>query len=313
MDPIINININFIITYMITKGIVNSGNDCYLIASLQLLCRIYPIVNLFTNLQPKYKELKNTITMMLDGHTINKSQTQYIRSLFGFNDGLQHDSFDFLTLVLDKINNNKIGTDIKKKLYPVTQRQDLITNIYKHKYYSSNITHYNIIELQINDNNLVHKTGQDVTLSDMLLEQDSYYICRNIDTVKLHVINYKSKNATNAYEVTDYYPTKNVIIRLQLFSENNKKIFHNIKLYDSYNEKHHYHINFNGIIYKLVSIISHIGSSINSGHYVCYTFDICKNDGLSYWYNYDDAHVSKNKNLSVIGEPYILLYVRATH
>lgn len=60
--------------------------------------------------------------------------------------------------------------------------------------------------------------------------------------------------------------------------------------------------------YKLVGMVSHLGTSMSSGHY---TFSQCKRDGR--WTTYDDSVVTRDlEDLEVrhAKRAYILMYVK---
>ncbi|ARF10845.1 ubiquitin carboxyl-terminal hydrolase [Hokovirus HKV1] len=75
---------------------------------------------------------------------------------------------------------------------------------------------------------------------------------------------------------------------------------------------HHCNVNYlnnnRGLKYNLCSIVKHVGSNLQSGHYVCY----CKNTVNSMWYKYNDEYVSYIEPEQIIEETkqdsYILFY-----
>ncbi|ARF10239.1 ubiquitin carboxyl-terminal hydrolase [Hokovirus HKV1] len=273
---------------MATQGLINNNNDCFINSSLQLLCRIGDFYKLTKHNNNKEILLTNKIIYKLFNNKSLNHNVNKLKTIMKFNNE-QHDPFDFLIKILDLVNDTEIiGTYIKKKFYSIVPKEKLINNIKKHKYYSSNQTHYNIIEVFIEKND-------DRELQDIILCQSAKYILKNINNIKLRDIEYNNKHTNKAYEVIDYYFNKYVIIRLQLFTFDSKKKKHSIILATDNN------IVFNDKNYTLKSIISHIGSSINHGHYICYNYD----NGI--WYCYNDDQIYRSNDIQ--GDPYILLYV----
>lgn len=273
---------------MLSNGLDNKNNDCYINSCIQLLCRIKNIQQLINNNNNESIILLKEIIMKLLNKENLSDQVQKLKSIMKFNNQ-QHDAFDFLINILDIINDQKnFGTHIKKKFYKVVPKKKLIRNIYKHKYFSDNITFYNIIEVYIENNDQRY-------ILDILMQQSAKYILQNIDTIQLQIIDYEHKKYKNAYEIIDYYPNKYMFIRLQLFNHLGEKKTHNIKL--SKNNE----LIINNNKYILISFICHIGSNINHGHYVCYNYD------NNNWYLYNDNYISQTNDYQ--GEPYILLYV----
>jgi ubiquitin C-terminal hydrolase len=289
-------------------GIQNTGNNCYIISALQLLCAMEPLKELvfkkfkYNTDSPLFGFL-GIIKLHLLGDNIKAGYyINHYKKLLGFGNG-QDDSAVFLNNFLELINNKDIWTtEVKKKLYKFGSIADLHQDIKTHKYVASNLTNYNLIELQFDvkqdSNKFVH---------ELLMKQSARniyeYTKQNIhnNTTDLPpVIEY---NNNKVYEIIDYYCKDYIMVRIQAFDQNHNKKFHNILLCMS-----NYCIVLSKIKYKLIAVIVHIGSTIHSGHYVCYIND------NNIWYRCDDNSVQRvndaflNPNRYINELPYVLLY-----
>jgi len=230
--------------------------------------------------------------------------SRYKRILgFGTN---QDDTVIFLNLILDLLSYKDIWTtEVKKKLYAYNDKatiSNLCKDIKNHKYVASNVTEYNVIELQFDS-----KTDDNKFINELLSNQSArrtYEIIKNTnngDNMLLPpIIEYENKKV---YEIVDYHYRDYIIIRIQVFDYEYKKKFHKILLCMD-----DYCITFSKTKYRLVAIISHIGSTINSGHYIC---NVNINDN---WFRCDDSNV-QHVNDSFLNPlkyskelPYVLLY-----
>jgi len=303
----------------IPRGIVNTGNNCYIIAALQLIYQIEDIRELV------YKEAKvndkypvtgflHLLHYLLKKKMYNNQTINYYKKLFGFNNG-QNDAVDFLNIFLEGLElgqksqiliqkekkSQSWSCNIKKKIYKYGSSNELFRDIKNHKYLVSNTTPYNIIELQFNKNN------DSALITDILKNQTARFIYENLKnniTTNLQIIIY---NDEKAYEIVDYYPNKYLFIRIQTFNANNTKKFHKIMLYDN-NDKTSWIIHLGRNSYKLIGIICHIGSTINSGHYISYI------NVKNQWYKCDDSNIHEHNDSFLNVEnyryelPYVALY-----
>lgn len=287
-------------------GICNVGNNCYIIACIQLLCMIDDIRYLVSQKLPE--NTNNPIIYFLNllhAHTLNLPYNpqliNHYKKLLGFNND-QNDVTEFLNIFLEKIKTQDICMiNIKKKFYKCVPLKELVSNIKNHKYLSSNITGYNVIELQFDYDKDKYKY-----ISHVLLYQSARSIYKRLKTNKnpdLQAIEYEKDRA---YEVIDYSFNKYLIIRIQAFNSDHTKKFHKLLLCDE-NYKT-YDIMFGKYTFKLLAVICHIGKSLHSGHYICYV-NLYNN-----WYKCDDNNTYKTNSYFLSPEnyvnelPYVVLY-----
>lgn len=301
----------------IPRGIVNTGNNCYIIAALQLIYQIKDIRELV------YEEAKVNEKYPVTGflhllHYLFKKKSyscgiiNYYKKLLGFNNG-QNDTVDFLNIFLEgleirtqtKTHKEKKppvwSCDVKKKIYKYGSTNELFQDIKNHKYLVSNTTSYNVVELQFN------KGDDNKLITDILKNQTARLIYENIKNniePNLQIISY---NEEKAYEIVDYYPNEYLFIRIQSFNVNHTKKFHKIRLYENIKNKS-WIIHFGKNSYKLIGVICHIGSTINSGHYISYV------NVKGQWYECNDSNIRKHDDsfLNIQNYrhelPYVALY-----
>lgn len=300
--------------YTKPSGIHNIGNNCYIISAIQLVSMIAPIKKIITkDPKPTNNTLQNQqvaglfeiLRLHLNTNEFNRLATQISRykRVLGFNSG-QDDTVIFLNLILDLLSHKDIwATEVKKKLYKYNDNaaiEQLSRDIKNHKYVASNVTEYNIIELQFDS-----KKDDNKFINELLNNQSArhtYEIIKNTNgnTPLPPIIEYDNKKV---YEIVDYYYRDYIIVRIQAFDHNYNKKFHKILLC-----MNDYCITLSKTRYRLTAVISHIGSTINSGHYVCYV-NIDNN-----WYRCDDGNV-QHVNDSFLNPlryskelPYVILY-----
>ena len=76
------------------------------------------------------------------------------------------------------------------------------------------------------------------------------------------------------------------------------------------NMSQYINLNNGNIIYKLIGVITHLGESGQSGHFIAHCLSPIDNN----WYTYNDDLVSLIKDIKIevidIGKPYLLFYQR---
>jgi len=299
----------------IPRPIINTGNNCYIIATLQLVYQIKDIRELVhkeAKVNEKYPVtgFLHLLHYLFKRKGYNSGTINYYKKLMGFNNG-QNDAVDFLNIFLEGLeiqtDKQKVkrpqswSCDVKKKIYKYGTSTELFQDIKNHKYLVSNVTPYNVVELQFN------KSDDCKIITDILKNQTARLIYENLKnniTPNLQIVDY---NDAKAYEIIDYYPSKYLFVRIQSFNPNNTKKFHKIILCEG-NKKESHSIHFGKNFYKLIGVICHIGSTINSGHYISYV------NVKGQWYKCNDSNINKhNGNFLNVQNyrrelPYVALY-----
>lgn len=340
-----NVNFNFIM-----KNLTNAGkNSCYYNSIIQCLIHLPAFYELLTkyivavttpaqsisaysiisDLFGKIKSGKQPIYILPELKKINKSQfTQLI-------DNGTEDAFEFYRLLIDSFDvelctaANASCTEFKSIFYG---------NYKHHRISTISITYFNdlYILLDVNCVGFGVKSIDGNQITNGVVVNNDAQGCDIISTegaytqVKYNLIQFNDAPSVNGFLKTHFTeetlesnerrqwfiktPPKILVIQLKIYDATHNKNMMKIKLDEQINVKE-YMVDdkTKDVMYNLVGISVHSGSTINGGHYVSY----CKNASDNTWYYFNDipgdnnaTKVEKNINEEIQGQPYVLFYER---
>ena len=115
------------------------------------------------------------------------------------------------------------------------------------------------------------------------------------------------RNNSDSYMKTNLYTGPEILI---LILNRGKGIEFNVKIYftEELNLSKYIENKESGYMYKLIGVITHLGESSMSGHFIAY----CKDPLNGKWYKYNDAIVDEvndfKKEVIDFAMPYLLFY-----
>ena len=193
------------------------------------------------------------------------------------------------------------------------QMQGNYNHVYVHNFQIINFIIFPLEEIrkakyQNNFNNFFMGNSNEVYLSDCF---DYYQKVELMDGENQMYCNYCNSNSPSYYSTTLYSSPQIFILILNRGRGN----IYNVKLNFSeiINIGNYVKMKMNtNLIYHLYAIVTHIGPSSMSGHFIAF----CKSPIDGKWYKFNDAIVDYvgdfNNNVSNFGTPYILFYERQT-
>ena len=193
------------------------------------------------------------------------------------------------------------------------QMQGNYNHVYVHNFQIINFIIFPLEEIrkakyQNNFNNFFTGNSNEVYLSDCF---DYYQKVELMDGENQMYCNYCNSNSPSYYSTTLYSSPQIFILILNRGRGN----IYNVKLNFSeiINIGNYVKMKVNtNLIYHLYAIVTHIGPSSMSGHFIAF----CKSPIDGKWYKFNDAIVDYvgdfNNNVSNFGTPYILFYERQT-
>ena len=193
------------------------------------------------------------------------------------------------------------------------QMQGNYNHVYVHNFQIINFIIFPLEEIrkakyQNNFNNFFMGNSNEVYLSDCF---DYYQKVELMDGENQMYCNYCNSNSPSYYSTTLYSSPQIFILILNRGRGN----IYNVKLNFSeiINIGNYVKMKVNtNLIYHLYAIVTHIGPSSMSGHFIAF----CKSPIDGKWYKFNDAIVDYvgdfNNNVSNFGTPYILFYERQT-
>lgn len=279
---------------------INANNVCFLHSVLQMLRNIPEIHAILEQFAARNK-LANLLYLELARiGGVTDSTREIVISCTDFGSplkyGQQQDASVMLSWIIEKILTNTLNPpDIFKiglNVITFNPETDFVyTNIQdKTNYFEL------LLNFEIGKNN--YKSLSDIInyrLSPQLAEGYKYYD---------KLVTAYTQNLTIIYPETKY-----IIIRLNIF--NMDRTLKKIKIDLTISEIDNF-ICISGIVFELISIVTHIGSSIDGGHYINYSRQNT-GDGKVQWIEYNDidpnhkfkGDILTNDNMS--GNPYIIL------
>lgn len=275
------------------KGLVNSRNDCFLNATLQVLLSIKPFVDHYYAYKGQ-KLFSLALKEFITSYHTNKYANPDIlivqlKSRMHFMDGNEQDAHEFLVSLLDQLYKEQGGTD------SVITKQDELeeiqhTNFIAHTFYgmqrniikctkcskqNEGYQETSILSCELEAN--VEKTLTEYTKSEKIS-----YDCPVCGSVK----------GIKRFDIVNH--SRIMIIHLKRFNYNGRKNYTKIDVCESFE--------FFGSHYKLLGAIVHIGDC-DSGHYYSEAIRNGK------WIRFDDMdtrEIEENKN--DLRDAYILFY-----
>jgi ubiquitin C-terminal hydrolase len=193
------------------------------------------------------------------------------------------------------------------------QMKGYYNHVYVHNFQIINFIIFPLEEIrkakyQNNFNNFFTGNSNEVYLSDCF---DYYQKVELTDGENQMYCNYCNSNSPSYYSTTLYSSPQIFILILNRGRGN----IYNVKLNFSeiINIGNYVKMKMNtNLIYHLYAIVTHIGPSSMSGHFIAF----CKSPIDGKWYKFNDAIVDYvgdfNNNVSNFGTPYILFYERQT-
>lgn len=310
-------------------GLINIGNTCFANAVLQCLFNI----DIFVSQIKKHSNTKISNDLL---NIYNNNSYENIIVFFNFlknklNLGEQHDSHEFLSLLLNSIHNEN------KSFKQFSIRQNLIKSNNKND--EKNL--FNFLKSLINHHHKEHISFITTLFENYIITINTCKSCNHSSFIYVYdnivqlylkpqsvnftdILNYNfnttellsnnkyscsnCKSFTNCDRNTKFFNIGEILcFHLCLFT-NNKKININLEFPENLNMNNY--IFNNSIIkqnnlYSLSGIVFHSGS-LNGGHYIA---------GIKHnneWYICDDSNVYKiNKNNLNFNNAYLLFYIRS--
>jgi len=305
-------------TPVISKGLNNQTNACFMNSALQMLYSIDEYRNLILKSRNNNNKNDKNVIMSIKKifNLINNSKNTFIerenlqepyvilyKSVFNEDLYLQQDSQEFLSAILDKSNNyfsnlNKLYQyNFISKTYCSKNNQNILK---EDVHNNSSIISLDIIRLVNNKKELINNT-----LTELLKSYQKTELLSNEEKLNRCLNNLKSYKKIN---INIPKENKYLFIQLKRFIVTNinyEEETINGAYVDDYIKIEHV-ININGNRYFLLGAILR-GGTFTSGHYIYTTF---KNGRIYKTYNDNEVINNKIGNYTLENNSYILLYAR---
>ena len=307
-------------------GLINNGSTCYMNSILQIVGRIPCLAKFVPELPTKKEENCQTndlitiqylkeILQALQSDRKEFNPINFCRSFKWLNGrsvrlGMQQDAHEFLLLLLNKIF--RCSKDILEPINLKTTDHKICSNAHL----NSKEKIEQIISLEVQDlENIFQSLDKFVELQEMVLENK--YFCRHCQQLQ----------PSTKTEIISELPDT-LMIQLKRFRYNSRvgqsekictrfNFSENLDMHPWCSEQLRKQQKNNEYYqYSLIGCVTHIGSTVNSGHYISY---IKHKTNDKQWFCVNDKHVSECTFENVIqqsiggehnGSAYILVYQR---
>jgi len=309
--------------FQIKCGFQNSGSSCYLNTVLQCLLYTTPFYNFLVS-RKHLKQCHNpgfcylcyfsTIALRVTNNTLIFPKL-FIANIRGINKTFraheEQDAHEFLLCFLDKLDQNyspsltnkttDIDTIIKSIFQGTTTSHILCTNCKK---ISTSEEPFFALSLDINRVKRLEDAINFYFSTQKLFDEQNLYFCDRCE-----------KKVKAKKKLCLHKPPNILTIHLKRFSsngvfgnfcKNSDHIVYNefLDMTNFFSKKSSFKKGNNN--YQLYGVIAHLGSFLNTGHYVCYV-----KGPSGQWFFIDDDKVSKTAFNNFSREPaYILFYKR---
>ena len=194
----------------------------------------------------------------------------------------------------------------KYKIEIMNNQQNYINNI-QNNFFINPFSNYNMLQqnqfMMMNQQMLMNNNINEVNI----LECFDYDKKVNYMTGENQMFCNQCRQNSDSYMATNLYTGPEVLI---LILNRGKGIEFNVKIYftEELNLSQYIENKESGYMYKLIGVITHLGESSMSGHFIAY----CKDPLDGKWFKYNDAIVDEVKNFKKevidFAMPYLLFY-----
>ncbi|EAY15310.1 Clan CA, family C19, ubiquitin hydrolase-like cysteine peptidase [Trichomonas vaginalis G3] len=272
-------------------GLINQGATCYMNSFLQALYHTPIFRRKFLQMKsedPVIKSLQNLFQMMNNEKYVS---TEDLTTSFGWDSSnvlVQHDVQEFMVILIDYIQEHIKGTPYENLIKSIFGIENETTIIYQ-----NNDTH-SLKESQLNISVQLTDSitrGIELLTEPELMGGDDALDHNGVKMSATKILNFRR------------FP-KILMIQLSRFSFD-RETFMPIKLMDRCSIVQHIDI---GKSYSLYCIVTHLGNSVNLGHYVTYVNSLDDD-----WYCFNDQCVDILKHSplndeSITNNAYLLFY-----
>lgn len=328
---------------MISRGLINVGNTCYLNSVIQCITHLFLFnnnninftididINKKNNFLLKWLQLQNdivqdTTTPLNISDFINELTKEINKSSYHFDSFDQNDTSEFITILFDLLHNSiKTCKNMVIEGNPQNDLDKIALNSMK-----------SWIQFFKNDYSYIISSSY-----SQLLSKTECSLCKyntfnydpiqiiTLDNMKLYNLNELLNNYITPYQLDSNNEWKcdkchklTSPIKHNVFWNLSEILIIQFKLYDNFLRKINkkiqfpiiletepYNLNYNrdNTKYKLYGMCCHVSNNRNFGHY----YSVCYNKYDHKWRKYNDSNITLLSESNVLNEtPYCLFYVR---